>query len=58
MSGQPHRNFAVPKFLGFAARRELKAKFSRPKRKPLPDHLRRQETVTSAAAIRWGRWIS
>src|SRR5262244_426129 len=28
MSGQPHRNFAVRKFLGFAARRELKAKFS------------------------------
>jgi hypothetical protein len=25
MSGQPHRNFAVRKFLGFAARRELKA---------------------------------
>jgi hypothetical protein len=24
MSGQPHRNFAVRKFLGFAARRELK----------------------------------
>jgi len=28
MSGQPHRNFAVRKFLGFAARPELKAKFS------------------------------
>src|SRR5215831_11581850 len=25
MSGQPHRNFAVRKFLGFAAHRELKA---------------------------------
>ena len=25
MSGQPHRNFAVRKFLGFAARRKLKA---------------------------------
>jgi len=25
MSGQPHRNFAVRKFLRFAARRELKA---------------------------------
>jgi hypothetical protein len=28
MSGEPHRNLAVRKFLGFAARRELKAKFS------------------------------
>src|SRR5262249_20663608 len=28
MSGQPHRNFAVRKFLGFAACRELRAKFS------------------------------
>ena len=47
MSGKPHRNFAVRKFLGFAARRELKAKFSGwinvislASRTPAPHHTR------------------